>query len=40
MDFIEKIQEISQRIPKQIEHIQTEEATKSAFVMPFVQALG
>lgn len=40
MDFIEKVQEISQRIPKQIDHIQTEEATKSAFVMPFIQALG
>ena len=40
MDFIEKIQEIAQRIPKQIVHIQTEEATKNAFVMPFIQALG
>lgn len=40
MDFIEKIQELSQRIPKQLDHIQTEEATKSAFVMPFIQALG
>jgi hypothetical protein len=40
MDFIEKIQELSQRIPKQIDHIQTEEATKSALIMPFIQALG
>jgi len=40
VDFIEKIQELSQRIPKQIDHIQTEEATKSALVMPFIQALG
>lgn len=40
MDFIERIQEIAQRIPKQREFIQTEEATKSAFVMPFIQALG
>jgi hypothetical protein len=40
MDFIEKIQELAQRVPKQIQHIQTEEATKSAFVMPFIQALG
>lgn len=40
MDFIEKIQDIAQRIPKQIEYIQTEEATKSAFIMPFIQALG
>ncbi len=40
MDFIEKIQDIAQRIPKQIDHIHTEEATKSAFVMPFIKALG
>ncbi len=40
MDFIDKIQEISNRIPKQVEHIQTEEATKNAFVMPFISALG
>lgn len=40
MDFIEKIQEISHRIPKQLDHINTEEATKSALVMPFIQALG
>ncbi len=36
----QKIQELSSRFPKQIEHIQTEEATKTAFVMPFLQALG
>lgn len=40
MDFIDRIQEISSRIPKQIEHIHTEEATKNAFVMPFINALG
>ncbi|MBC2734067.1 MAG: restriction endonuclease [Desulfobacteraceae bacterium] len=40
MDFIDKVQEIAQRIPKTLDHIQTEEATKSAFVMPFIQALG
>lgn len=40
MDFIEKIQELAQRIPKQLEYIQTEEATKSALIMPFIQALG
>ena len=40
MDFIEKNQELSQRIPKQIDHIQTEEAAKSALIMPFIQALG
>ena len=31
----DKIKEIANRIPKQIIHIQTEEATKNAFVMPF-----
>jgi hypothetical protein len=40
MDFIDKVRELSARIPKQIELIQTEEATKHAFVMPFISALG
>ena len=40
MDFIEKVQDIAQRIPKTLDYIQTEEATKSAFVMPLIQALG
>mgnify|MGYP000282294737 CR=1 FL=1 len=40
MDLIDKIKEISVRIPTQIEHIQTEEATKNAFIMPFISALG
>lgn len=40
MDFIDKLREISARIPKQLEHIQTEEATKNALVMPFLSALG
>lgn len=40
MDFIDKIRELSARIPKQLEHIQTEEATKSALVMPFIAVLG
>lgn len=40
MDLIDKINEISNRIPKQIDLIQTEEATKNAFVMPFIAALG
>jgi len=39
MDFIDKIKELSARIPDQIDHIQTEEATKNAFVMPFIAAL-
>ena len=40
MDFIDKIRELSARIPKQLEHIQTEEATKNALIMPFIAALG
>ena len=40
MDFIDRIKEISNRVPKQIDHIQTEEATKNAFIMPFISALG
>lgn len=40
MDFIDKIRELSARIPKQVEYIQTEEATKNALVMPFIDALG
>jgi predicted type IV restriction endonuclease len=40
MDLIDKIKEIASRIPQQIEHIKTEEATKNAFIMPFISALG
>jgi hypothetical protein len=40
MDFADKIRELAARIPKQLEHIQTEEATKTALVMPFINALG
>lgn len=40
MDFIDRIHDLAGRIPKQIEHIQTEEATKSALIMPFISALG
>jgi hypothetical protein len=40
MDLIDKLREVSLRIPAQIEHIQTEEATKNAFVLPFINALG
>jgi len=40
MDFIDKIRELSARIPKQLDNIQTEEATKHALVMPFIAALG
>jgi len=40
MDFIDKIQELSTRIPKQLDNIQTEEATKNALIMPFIATLG
>jgi predicted type IV restriction endonuclease len=40
MDLIDKLRETSLRIPAQLEHIQTEEATKNAFVLPFINALG
>lgn len=40
MDFIDRIRELAARIPKQVDHIQTEEATKNAFIMPFIAALG
>ena len=40
MDFIEKLQNLSGRVPKTLDHIQTEEATKNALVMPFISSLG
>lgn len=40
MDLIDRLRELSARIPKLLEHLQTEEATKNALVMPFINALG
>src|SRR5437879_11939359 len=40
MDFIEILRNISSKIIKQKDLINTEEATKNAFVMPFISALG
>ena len=40
MDFQDYIKQISESIPKLKDQIQTEEATKNAFIMPFIQALG
>jgi hypothetical protein len=40
MDLIERLRELSARIPQQLEHIETEEATKNALIMPFMSALG
>jgi predicted type IV restriction endonuclease len=40
MDLIDQLQSLSARILKQLNHLQTEEATKTALVMPFINALG
>jgi hypothetical protein len=40
MDFADRIREMANRIPQQLQHIRTEEATKNALVMPFISALG
>lgn len=40
MALIDELKSISESIPKKIENIETEEATKTAFIMPFIKALG
>ena len=40
MDFKDQIKQLAERIEKLKESIKTEEATKNAFIMPFIQALG
>jgi hypothetical protein len=40
MDLIDRIKQISERINKLKDQVPTEEATKNAFVLPFLQALG
>ena len=40
MDFIDDVRTRSDRFAKRIEHLETEEATKSALVLPFIQMLG
>lgn len=40
MDLIDEIRALGARIPKQIQLLQTEQATKNALVMPFIGALG
>ncbi len=40
MELTNKIKELSERIPGQVDLIKTEEATKNSFVMPFINALG
>jgi hypothetical protein len=40
MDFIDQIKGLSSQISKQLDHIETEEATKNALIMPFINILG
>ena len=41
MDLIDRVREISNRIRKRIDNVETEEATEHALVMPFIyQVLG
>ncbi|MDP9120533.1 MAG: type I restriction endonuclease [Acidobacteriota bacterium] len=40
MDFADRLRELAARVPQQLTHIRTEEATKNALVMPFIAALG
>lgn len=40
MDFKDSIKQLAERVVKLKENIQTEEATKNAFIMPFINALG
>lgn len=40
MEFADKIKELSNRIKQLRSSVQTEEATKHSFVMPFIQILG
>ena len=40
MTFAERLAALAKRAPGMIDHLNTEEATKNALVMPFIQALG
>ena len=40
MDLIDQLTALSSKIHKQVDIIKTEEATKNAFIMPFIAALG
>ena len=40
MDFKDQIKQLGERVVKLKDQIQTEEATKNAFIMPFLQVLG
>jgi predicted type IV restriction endonuclease len=40
MDFIDQLQELSLKLSKTVDLLKTEEATKNALVMPFINILG
>jgi len=40
MDFKDQIQQLGTKVEKMLPQIQTEEATKNALIMPFIQILG
>lgn len=40
MDLQDSLMQMSARIPSQLDHVKTEEATKNALIMPFINALG
>lgn len=40
MSFDEKISVLAEKIPSLFDHLETEEATKNALIMPFIAALG
>jgi hypothetical protein len=40
MQFTDKIKSLADRAPDLVSHLETEEATKNALVMPFIAALG
>ena len=40
MDLLDRLRELADRAEEQLEHIKTEEATKTSLVMPFLSTLG
>jgi hypothetical protein len=40
MDFADQINQLVAQIPKHLDHIQTEEATKNALILPMLNSLG
>ncbi len=40
MAFIDEIKQLAEKVQKLKDQIQTEEATKNAFIMPFIRSLG